>query len=114
MSNINCEKASEERVEDRIFRTHIFFCTNSRDNRTRSCGGSGGQDLFLYAKQKVRKSGDSAAGVRINSAGCLGRCEKGPCVVIYPEGAWYSVNNAADVDTILHHHVAPVSEGSVD
>jgi len=26
--------------------------------------------------------------VRINAAGCLGRCEQGPAIVVYPEGTW--------------------------
>jgi (2Fe-2S) ferredoxin len=28
--------------------------------------------------------------VRINAAGCLDRCEKGPVMVIYPEAVWYT------------------------
>jgi (2Fe-2S) ferredoxin len=38
-------------------------------------------------------------------AGCLDRCELGPCMVIYPEGVWYSVHNKADVDEVLNVHV---------
>jgi len=40
--------------------------------------------------------------VRVNAAGCLDRCELGPCVVIYPEGVWYSVQNKADIDDVLN------------
>ena len=43
--------------------------------------------------------------VRVNAAGCLDRCELGPCVVIYPEGVWYSVRNKADIDEVLNVHV---------
>ena len=43
--------------------------------------------------------------VRINSAGCLDRCELGPTMVIYPEGVWYTVNTMADVDEILASHI---------
>jgi (2Fe-2S) ferredoxin len=42
--------------------------------------------------------------LRVNSAGCLDRCELGPCVVIYPEGIWYRVETNGDVDRILHVH----------
>lgn len=43
--------------------------------------------------------------VRVNNAGCLGRCDLGPCFVIYPEGVWYSPKNEQDVDEILSVHI---------
>ena len=43
--------------------------------------------------------------VRINSAGCLDRCELGPTLVIYPEGVWYSVPTKADIDEVLETHM---------
>ena len=43
--------------------------------------------------------------VRINSAGCLDRCELGPTVVIYPEGVWYHVETREDVDEVLQRHL---------
>jgi (2Fe-2S) ferredoxin len=42
---------------------------------------------------------------RINTAGCLDRCELGPVMVIYPEGVWYSPKSAADIDEILTMHL---------
>ncbi len=45
------------------------------------------------------------AETRINGAGCLDRCELGPCLVIYPEGVWYSPKNEADIDEILCVHL---------
>jgi (2Fe-2S) ferredoxin len=38
---------------------------------------------------------------RINSAGCLDRCEPGPTFVIYPEGVWYNCETTADVGRVL-------------
>ena len=43
--------------------------------------------------------------VRINSAGCLDRCELGPSVVIYPEGVWYSCATKEDIDEVLQTHL---------
>ncbi len=43
--------------------------------------------------------------VRINSSGCLDRCELGPTMVIYPEGIWYRYQTREDVDEILKVHV---------
>ena len=43
--------------------------------------------------------------MRVNSAGCLDRCEFGPVMVIYPEGVWYRVPTREDADEILATHV---------
>jgi (2Fe-2S) ferredoxin len=43
--------------------------------------------------------------IRINSAGCLERCELGPTMVIYPEGIWYTYQTKEDIDEILQTHV---------
>ena len=43
--------------------------------------------------------------VRINSSGCLDRCELGPSVVVYPEGVWYRCETKEDVDEVLETHI---------
>ena len=49
----------------------------------------------MKARAKELGLGD----MRVNSAGCLDRCERGASVgVIYPEGIWYTVQTKADVD----------------
>jgi (2Fe-2S) ferredoxin len=55
----------------------------------------------MKARAKQRGLDD----VRINSAQCLDRCELGPTMVIYPEGVWYTVGSAADVDEIIETHL---------
>ncbi len=37
--------------------------------------------------------------------GCFGLCEVGPVVIIYPEGAFYSRIQPADVDEIVAEHL---------
>jgi (2Fe-2S) ferredoxin len=54
---------------------------------------------------KVRAKELGLPRTRINSAGCLDRCELGPCIVVYPEGIWYRVRTTADVDRVLTEHL---------
>ena len=42
---------------------------------------------------------------RINSAGCLDRCELGPVLVVYPEGVWYTYVDRDDLDEIVQRHL---------
>ena len=54
---------------------------------------------------KMRAKELGLKNVRINSAGCMERCELGPSLVIYPEGVWYSPKSREDIDEILSAHM---------
>ncbi len=87
------------------FQSHIFCCTNQRpEGHERGCCASkGSQRLRNYMKKRAKELG--IKNTRVNGAGCLDRCELGPCIVIYPEGVWYAPKNEADIDEILTTHV---------
>lgn len=84
---------------------HVFVCTNTRpkDHPRGSCSRRGGTRLRDYMKARVKELG--LAKVRVNSAGCLDRCELGPTLVIYPEGVWYAPKTTDDIDDILTRHL---------
>jgi (2Fe-2S) ferredoxin len=85
---------------------HVFVCTNARpEGHPRgSCSKRGSVALRDYMKARAKELGLQR--VRINSAGCLDRCELGPTMVIYPEGVWYAPRSRDDIDEILDVHVA--------
>ncbi|HTI03609.1 MAG TPA: (2Fe-2S) ferredoxin domain-containing protein [Acidisoma sp.] len=87
------------------FDAHIFVCCNRRpDGHKRgSCAARGSEALRDYMKARVKEAGIPHA--RVNMAGCLDRCEEGPCLVIYPAGTWYRVENRADVDRVIEEHL---------
>lgn len=89
------------------YERHIFFCCNQRDGVERPCcNAKGASELRDYAKKKVKELGlDGPGRTRVNQAGCLDRCEEGPCIVVYPEGIWYTYVDRADIDEIIHEHV---------
>lgn len=88
------------------YQKHIFFCTNLREPSKRCCGANQTVELRDYAKQKLKKMGLHGVGeYRVNNAGCLGRCEDGPVLVIYPEEVWYSYKTHNDIDEIIEQHL---------
>ena len=95
----------DDQHEDLFFKTHVFFCTNERpDGHPRGCcKAKGSEKLRNYMKAKAKELGIERT--RINSAGCLDRCELGPTLVIYPEGIWYKCETTEDVDRILSEHL---------
>jgi len=85
---------------------HVFFCCNQRESGRVCCNDKGASALRDYAKQRVKDLGLAGKGqVRINQAGCLDRCEEGPCIVVYPEETWYTYVDEHDIDEIVEEHL---------
>ncbi|HEU5047220.1 MAG TPA: (2Fe-2S) ferredoxin domain-containing protein [Rickettsiales bacterium] len=88
-----------------FFNHHIFCCTNRRvPGHTRGCcAEKDAEALRDYMKARVKELGIEQT--RVNNAGCLDRCELGPCMVIYPEGVWYSCKTKEDIDEVIREHL---------
>lgn len=86
---------------------HIFMCQNVRTDGQPCCNADGrATELRDHAKDRTKEWGlKGPGGVRVNQAGCLGRCGEGPCMVVYPEGVWYRYADEEDIDEILFEHV---------
>ncbi len=81
---------------------HIFICTNQKEPGKACCANQGGEAFFQYLKAKLKASGLHGFGkIRVSRSGCLGRCGLGPCIVIYPEGVWYTYSSFEDLDEII-------------
>lgn len=89
------------------YHKHVFFCVNQRAAGEDCCNNHNAQAARDYVKDKVKMLGISTEKntIRINSAGCLGRCDLGPVLVIYPEAVWYTYIDQADLDEIIEEHL---------
>jgi (2Fe-2S) ferredoxin len=90
---------------DTIFDIHIFVCTNERTGAERlSCGEAHGLALVAEFKKQIN---DANIGLKIRAqrAGCLGICDFGPTVAIYPEGTFYVGVKKEDVTEIIQSHI---------
>jgi (2Fe-2S) ferredoxin len=88
------------------YQYHVFFCTNQRAAGEPCCNNHGATAMRDYCKQRVKALGDKISGkARVNSAGCLDRCEAGPVLVIYPEAVWYTYVDQEDIDEIITSHL---------
>ncbi|KTD52783.1 (2Fe-2S) ferredoxin domain-containing protein [Legionella quateirensis] len=85
---------------------HIMICTNQKAAGKQCCANSGGEEYFDYLKSRLLELDMHGPGkYRVSKSGCLGRCSSGPCIVIYPEGVWYSYASFADIDQIIESHL---------
>ena len=88
------------------FKHHVFFCCNQREAGEQCCNALGASELFACAKDRIGGLKRNGPGqVRINKAGCLGRCDQGPVMVVYPEEVWYSFFDKDDVEEIITEHL---------
>lgn len=88
------------------YKRHLFFCTHQAEDNKTCCAQHGSKKLHKYAKEKVKDLGLHQPGdFRINKSGCLGRCNEGPTVAVYPDNTWYTYVDTEDLDEIIEQHL---------
>lgn len=85
-----------------LYQKHVFICENVRDDSDSrgSCSRKGSPDFRNKLKDEIDHLGLKSK-IRINKAGCLGTCNQGISMVIYPEGIWYGKVTEADLPEII-------------
>ena len=90
-------------MNNSYYKYHVFFCTNQREDGRPCCQDCRATEMRSYMKQEIKKAGYSGKGkIRINTAGCLDRCDSGPVLVIYPQNIWYTYLDEEDIDEIIN------------
>ncbi|ROR29570.1 (2Fe-2S) ferredoxin domain-containing protein [Inmirania thermothiophila] len=88
------------------YRRHLFFCENQREEGEPCCARFGASELRQYAMERCKALGIfGPGGVRVQRAGCLGRCDEAPVAVVYPDGVWYTYVDRSDIDEIVERHL---------
>ena len=85
---------------------HIFVCASCRINGTQKgfCHSKGSVSLISRFMEEIEER-DLSSDVMVTNTGCFGICDRGPIVVIYPEGIWYGNVTEDDVETIMEQHI---------
>jgi len=84
------------------YKKHIFICEHMRDKDSPKgcCGRKNGAAIKVLMKRKLAAKGIHKM-YRANSSGCLGACEHGVTIVIYPQAIWYGHIQDSDIDEII-------------
>lgn len=87
------------------YKYHVFVCANRRPpgHPKGSCAERGCNDVLMALSEAVEEN-ELWEAVKVNSTNCLGPCDRGPSMVVYPEGIWYGGVRSADVAEIVHSH----------
>ena len=85
---------------------HVFVCTNSRPpgHPKGSCTERDNQGLLMELGRLMEER-QAYGKVAITRTSCLGPCELGPSVLVYPDGVMYVGVQAADIEEIFDTHL---------
>ena len=85
---------------------HVLVCTNERPagHPKGSCMENGAQAV-LEKFQLEREMNDLWGTMMVTRTGCMGPCDMGPTVVVYPDGVWYVKVSPEDVSEIIESHL---------
>ncbi len=79
-------------------RSHILVCGGT------GCTSSGCEAIITEFDKQLASHG-LADEVKMVKTGCFGLCALGPIVIVYPEGAFYSMLKPEDVQEIVEEHL---------
>jgi (2Fe-2S) ferredoxin len=105
-SSIRTTPGAAERLElPVVFRHHVFCCFQQRPagHPRGSCAANGAGPLWERLSGKIQ--GGALPGVAMVGTGCLGFCNAGPLLVVYPDGVWYRPTTPEDIDEIVESHL---------
>jgi NADP-reducing hydrogenase subunit HndC len=86
------------------FRYHVYACQQEKPGTSLPCCSGRGSAQVLEALRKELAAQGLMNEVQVTTCGSLGMCERGPNMVVYPEGTWYSGVQAADVPELVREH----------
>jgi len=85
---------------------HVFVCTQNRpaQHPRGSCAGKGSTAVLqaFWAEQQRRQAYEKLV---ITYSGCLGPCDHGANVLVYPEAVLYRGVTTADIEEIFTSHL---------
>jgi (2Fe-2S) ferredoxin len=85
---------------------HVFVCLNARPpGRPKGSCSERGAEGLLGELGRLMEARQAYGRVAITRTSCLGPCELGPTILVYPEGVMYVGVQTADIEEIFDHHL---------
>lgn len=81
------------------YEKQIFVCTNDRKGESPSCGDHQGEAVFKELRRIAKERGFHPR-FRVAQAKCLGQCNQGVNIMVYPENIWYKAVRLEDVEAL--------------
>ena len=85
------------------FQYHVYACEQRKAEGAPSCTRNGSPGVIEALRRELAEQGLAGA-VQVTGCGSLGLCERGPNMVVYPGGVWYSGVRSGDVPELVREH----------
>ena len=86
------------------FRYHVYACDQRKPEGAPSCTANGSLEVIEALRREVAAQ-RLAGSVQVTTCGSLGLCTRGPNLVVYPEGVWYTIRTAAEAKEVIDEHL---------
>ena len=86
------------------FKYHVYVCAQKKMEGVTACSAAGARETLAALRDEIAALG-LETDARVNTCGCLGVCGKGPNLVVYPDGAWYSGVGPEEAREIAREHL---------
>ncbi len=86
------------------FRYHAFVCNQEKSDGATCCAGGGSAKVLEALHRELGVAGLSDE-VQVSTCGCLGLCESGPVMILYPNGTWYTKLTVEAIPEIVASHL---------
>jgi len=86
------------------FRSHLFVCTQQKPEGVPCCPAGGSLAVLNALDREIQARGLNRD-VQLTTCGCMGLCDEGPVMVVYPTGTWYRRVQPSDVAEIVSAHL---------
>jgi len=87
------------------YKKSIFVCTNDCQGEKASCGDHQGPAVFKELRRIAKERGLHPR-IRVAQAKCLGQCNQGVNIMVYPEETWYSSIRLSDVEAFAEIYLS--------
>ena len=89
------------------YQKQIFVCTNDRKGESASCGDHQGEAVFKELRRIAKEKGLHPR-IRVAQAKCLGQCNQGVNIMVYPDEVWYSGVKMEDIGKIVEQYMSQI------
>ena len=81
-----------------MYRSHVLVCGGT------GCTSSGSARIIEALDRELQRNGLTEE-IKVIKTGCFGLCALGPVMIVYPEGAFYSMVKPEDIPEIVSEHL---------